>query len=154
MEMQKDRLEEFSTLICTAAKSLQRLKNKGMIPFGLGSTHTMCLRKLYESASGATRAELARSCDLDKAQISRIIAELAEKRYITVPETGGKTNYRQKIKLTEEGIAVAEEIYRMALRVNQFVSRDIPEEQLKNFYATFSLICDGLKSAEDAEELL
>ena len=148
MDLEKDRLEEFSILISAATKSLQKLKNKGMDPFGLGSTHTMCMRKLYRSPGGVTRAELARQCDMDKAQISRIIADLAEQNYINVPG-GDKKNYRQKIKLTEEGVRVTEEINRIVLRVNQFVSKDLSEEQLKTFYDTFARICDGLRSAED-----
>ena len=148
MDLEKDRLEEFSILISSAIKSLQKLKNKGMDPFGLGSTHTMCMRKLYRSPGGVTRAELARQCDMDKAQISRIIADLAEQNYINVPG-GDKKNYRQKIKLTEEGVRVTEEINRIVLRVNQFVSKDLSEEQLKTFYDTFTRICDGLRSAED-----
>lgn len=148
MDLAKDRLEEFSILISSATKSLQKLKNKGMDPFGLGSTHTMCMRKLYESPSGVTRAELARRCDMDKAQISRIIADLAERSYINAP-ADGRNNYRQKIKLTAEGICVTEEINRIVLRINQFVSKDLSEEQIKTFYDTFVMICDGLKRAED-----
>lgn len=148
MRVDKDRLEEFSTLIGSAAKSLQKIKNKGMFPYGLGSAHTSCMRKLYEAPSGVTRAELARLCDVDKAQITRIIADLVEKQYIDSP-VGSQSNYRRKIKLTEDGKRVVREINEIVLQMNQFVSGEIPQERIDIFYDTFTQICEGLKKAED-----
>ena len=148
MDFEKDRLEIFSTYLSSAAKSLQKIKNKGMIPYGLGSAHTICMRKIYDSKNGVTRAELARLCDVDKAQISRIIADLAEKQYIDCPDQT-KNNYRQKIKLTEDGIRVTQEINAIVLRMNHAVSGDISIEDLCHFYETFEKICEGLKRAED-----
>ncbi|MBQ8345789.1 MAG: hypothetical protein IJY42_05955 [Clostridia bacterium] len=146
--MDKDRLEDFSTLIGSATKSLQKIKNKGMFPYGLASAHTNCIRILYRMSGGVTRAELARLCDVDRAQITRIIAELAEKQYIDAP-SGERGSYRKKIKLTPEGVRIAEEINETVLYINRFVSGDIPEEQIGIFYATFRLICDRLKEAEE-----
>lgn len=118
-----------------------------MLPYGLSSTHTICIRRLYESPNGVTRAQLAKLCMIDKAQISRIVTELEEKGYLS--ESGeSKANYRAKLILTEEGIKTAAEINEIVLKINKFVSGEIPEENINIFYDTLQQICDNLKKAE------
>ena len=136
----------FSMHLGTAQKSLQKLKNKNMEPYGLGSAHTVCLCLLFEYPEGITKTEMTRLCGVDKAQISRVISELEEKHYVTTQKNG--SHYRQKYKLTEEGCEAAREIQSIIERINHFVSGEIPKEELLAFYATFSKICDNLKRAE------
>ena len=145
--MNKDRYEAFNNLIYGALKSMQKIKHKGMLPYGLSSTHTICMRRLYENPSGITRAQLAKLCMIDKAQISRIVTELEEKGYLT--ESGeNRANYRAKLTLTDEGAQTAAEINEIVLKINTFVSGDIPEENINIFYDTLQQICDNLKKAE------
>lgn len=143
----RDRFEDFSTLIGSAMKSLQKIKNHGMEPYGLGSTHTLCLKRLNASADGLTRKELALECEIDKAQISRLIAELIEKGYVR--EKSETVGYKNKIILTESGKKVADEIEQKVRKVLKYVSGDIPPEQLDILYKTLETICDNLKRAEE-----
>ena len=145
--MEKDRFDQFSHYTSCATKSINKLKIMGMIPFGLTGAHTMCLRHLYNSPDGLTRTKLVRLCDIDKAQVSRIINDLCAKGYVIETENEN-INYRKRLKLTPMGKDTTEEINRKILRVNDFVSGDIPEEQLKNFYQTLDQICEKLKLAE------
>ncbi|MBE6550174.1 MAG: MarR family transcriptional regulator [Ruminococcaceae bacterium] len=143
----RDRFEDFSTLIGSAMKSLQKIKNHGMEPYGLGSTHTLCLKRLNASPEGLTRKELAIECEIDKAQISRLIGELSEKGYVRdKTETAG---YRNKIVLTESGKKVADEVEQKVRKVLEYVSGDIPPEQITVLYKTLETICENLKRAED-----
>ena len=119
-----------------------------MLPFGLTSSHTICMRKLYEKRDGVTRTQLTKLCAVDKAQISRIIETLTEKGY-AVEKRGAQANYRSKIMLTEEGIRVTEEINDIVIRINEYVSGNIPENDIIIFYETFNKICDNLKKAEE-----
>ena len=146
--MERDRFEVFYSLIGSATKSIHRLKSKGMLPFGLTSAHTICMRKLFEKKSGVTRTELANLCAVDKAQISRIIGELTEKGYV-VEKSGAHANYRSKLMLTEQGVNVTKEINDIVIRVNSFVSGDIPDKDIDTFYEVFNKICEGLKNAEE-----
>ena len=148
MFLEKDRFEVFYNLIGSATKSIHRLKNKGMHPFGLTSAHTICLRKLYEKPEGVTRTQLAKLCVVDKAQITRIIGELTDNGF-AIEKKSARANYRSKLMLTEEGKRVTEEINNIVLRINDFVSGDIPEEDIEKFYETFNRICDNLKKAEE-----
>lgn len=143
----RDRFEDFSNLIGSAMKSLQKIKNHGMEPYGLGSTHTLCLKRLNASPEGLTRKELSLECEIDKAQISRLIAELGEKGYVRdKSETAG---YRNKIVLTESGKKIADEIEQKVRKVLEYVSGDIQKEQITIFYKTLGTICENLKRAEE-----
>ena len=149
--MNEDRFDKFNHLTSSAIKSIYRLKVMGMLPFGLTAAHTMCLRHLYNYPEGITRTKLVRLCDIDKAQISRIINDLCAKGYVVETENEN-INYRKRLKLSPLGKDTTEEINRKVLRVNEFVSEDIPDEQLKNFYDTLNTICEKLKLAESELE--
>ena len=143
----RDRFADFSSLIYNASKSLHRLKTRGMKAYGLGSTHTFCLRTLNGCKDGMTRTQLASACSVDKAQISRLVSELAEMGYLVEESKGA--GYRKKIFLTERGRTVATGIDDMVDRVLYYVSGNIPEEAIEQMYQTLGLICDTLKRAEE-----
>ncbi len=145
--MEKDRFDKFYSMTYCALKSIQKLKSKHMALYGLTSAHTMCLRHLNASPEGLTRTRLAKLCDIDKAQISRIVSELCSKGYITEPDSEN-INYRKRLKLTPLGKDTAEQINRIVAEINSFVSDDISEEELTSFYHTLELICSKLKQAE------
>lgn len=142
--MERDRLEAFTTLVTNASRSITKIKHRGMEGYGLGSTHTVCLRKLYAASEGLTRTQLANVCELDKAQISRIIGELSDKGYVVSPQSG----YKCRIRLSDSGRRVTEEINKLVLDINGFVSGEIPQEDIEAFYRVFTRICEGLKMAE------
>ena len=102
IKLEADRFDKFYSTTCAILKSIQKLKSKYMVHYGLSSAHTMCLRHLYKSPEGLTRTKLANLCDIDKAQISRIVNELCSKGYITEPESEN-VNYRKRLKLTPLG---------------------------------------------------
>jgi DNA-binding MarR family transcriptional regulator len=108
----------------------------------------MCIRYLDASPDGLTRMELAEMCDIDKAQISRTVNELCAKGYLTETENESN-NYRKRLKLTPMGKDTADEINKAIAEIHSFVSDDLSEEQLMNFYSTFDLICLRLKQAEE-----
>ena len=139
--------EAFNALLGNTMKSLEHLKAKGMGEYGLSGTHTLCLRNLYEAPEGLTRTELSVRCGVDRAQITRVIGELLSKGIVF--EVGGRSNYRKKCVLTEEGRRTASEIDALVKKINSFVSGDIPPERLQSFYETLREICENLKRAEE-----
>ena len=144
--MERDRLETFMTHIMGASRSITKLKARGMASYNLGSTHTACLRVLFKSRNGLTRTQLAKKCELDKSQISRIINELVEKGCVN--ESDEVTSYKRKITLTEEGARITAEINKLVLDINDIVSGEIPPEDIETFYKVFDTICSNLKQAE------
>jgi DNA-binding MarR family transcriptional regulator len=87
-------------------------------------------------------------CDIDKAQISRIVNELCSKGYITEPDNEN-INYRKRLKLTPLGKDTAQGINEAIAQIHSFVSSDIPTDQIASFYSTLDLICTKLKQAEN-----
>ena len=146
--MEQDRFDNFYYHASCALKSIQKLKNKAMIPIGLASAHTMCLRHLYAAPDGLTRTRLVHLCDIDKAQVSRIINELCARGYVIETEDES-INYKKRLKLTPMGKDIAEEINVLVLRVNTYVSKDFTEEEITTFYRVFDVICERLKESED-----
>ena len=145
--MERDRLDQFMNMTTSAARSITKIKHKKMAKYGLGSTHTTCLRRLYTAENGLTRTQLASQCDLDKAQITRIIADLSKKGCI-VEESKG-SGYRKRIFLTDEGREITREIFKVTLELNEYVSGNILQEDIDHFYKVFEKICSGLKQAEE-----
>ncbi len=144
--MEQDRLETFMAHVIGASRSITKIKARGMSNYNLGSTHTACLRVLYKSKNGLTRTQLAKKCELDKSQISRIINELEEKGYVI--ESAEPTAYKRKITLTEEGMSITDEINKLVLDINGAVSGEISSDDIKTFYRVFDTICTNLKNAE------
>lgn len=144
--MEHDRLDEFMTLVVGASRSVTKLKGSYMSNYNLGSTHTMCLRSLNVSQGGLTRTQLAECCELDKAQVSRIVNELLEKEYVY--ESTEKSNYKKRVILTDKGKTIVREIDRIVLDINNFVSGSIPDKEIEIFYKVFKKICFNLKTAE------
>ena len=139
--------ETFSSMIGGATKSIEKIKNRKMSEYGLTGTHTICMRRLYDSFEGLTRTELAGYCAVDRAQITRVIGELLVKGYVR--EVGNGSRYRKRCALTERGREVTAEINDLVKRIHSHVSGEIPKEQLAIFYETLERICENLRSAED-----
>ena len=148
LKLEQDRFDHFYHLLSGSLKSIQKLKVLGMLPFGLTGAHTMCLRHLYNSPDGLTRSEIVSLCDIDKAQVSRVINELCAKGYVL--ETDGENiNYKKRLKLTPIGKDTTEKINGLVRDISCFVSSDIPEEELSIFYKTLEAISQRLESAQD-----
>ena len=137
-------------LVTGASRSITKIKTKYMASYGLGSTHTACMRKLYAAPDGITRTQLADLCELDKAQVTRIVNELVKNGYAV--EVGRGSGYKRHVILTEEGKKATAEINAIILDFNKYVSENIPSEDLSTFYKVFGEICANLKSAEGFPE--
>ena len=142
-----DSFERFAQMLSNATKSLYRLKSRCMSKYGLSSTHTACLRKLYENANGLTKSEIADSCEIDKAQITRIMGELIAKNYVV--DDASKKTYNRKFFLTDEGRKITEEINGTVDNVVRFVNDGILKEDVEHFYTVFGAINKKLKDSEE-----
>ena len=78
--MTKRGFDRFSSLINNISKGLLKLKLSVMRDYGLGSAHTACLRLLYNNVDGLTQNEISKKSEVDKAQTSRVLSELLEKK--------------------------------------------------------------------------
>ena len=142
-----DSFERFAQMISSATKSLYRLKSRCMSKYGLSSTHTVCLRKLYENPDGLTKSEIADSCEIDKAQITRIIGELIAKNY--VEDDLSEKTYNRRFFLTQSGRKITEEVNKTVDDIVKYVNGGIPKEDVEHFYAVFGEINKKLRDSEE-----
>ena len=142
-----ENFERFAQMLSSASKSIFRLKSKCMSKYGLSSTHTLCLRALYENTEGLTKSEISEICEIDKAQTTRIMSELVDNKYV-VSDTTGKA-YNRKFALTELGVKITEEINETVAEIVKYVDEGIPKEDIEHFYSVFEAINKKLKSSEE-----
>lgn len=143
--MYAERFREFSGLVSRAEKALQRVKTENVKDYGLRGVHVSCLLALHERPEGLTATELASVCGVDRAQISRVTAELRGLDLVCEASPGPRRRYRGALKLTEEGRAAAAEMAGIVDEKLQRVSGDIPPEELTVFYRVFGAIVERLE---------
>ena len=139
------RFQSFVSGITICYKYIQRIKSVEMTEFGLKGTHVMCLYFLRQNPEGLTAAQLCQLCMEDKAAISRTLAVLNEKEYIS---TEGK-KYRASIRLTEKGIDVTDKI---ELLIGEWVGcggDGLSEEDRETFYRSLEHISSNLHARLD-----
>lgn len=143
--MYAERFREFSGLVSRAEKALQRVKTENVKDYGLRGVHVSCLLALHERPEGLTATELASVCGVDRAQISRVTAELRGLDLVCEASPGPRRRYRGALELTEEGRAAAAEMAGIVDEKLQRVSGDIPPEELTVFYRVFGDIVERLE---------
>ncbi|MBE6556097.1 MAG: MarR family transcriptional regulator [Ruminococcaceae bacterium] len=140
--MRTNRFEIFSTSIAQLIKSVQYLKGQKMAQYGLKGTNALCLCQILESDGGLSATELARQGEIDKAQVSRCMAELMERGFVYRDDQNGR-RYKQKYRLTPTGLTVAEDVNACIQEIQNAVSKNIPASDLDIFYKTLYKLCDN-----------
>ena len=125
--------------------------------YGLKGRSAAVLCRIFEQGGGMSATALVKACEVDKAQISRCLAELCEKGFV-VREGTGEHRYKQNYVLTASGMAAAGDISRAFADIEQTVSKNIPPRELEGFYRTLYRLCDNfdallLKYIEDSKHL-
>ena len=73
------RYDRFTTMIAALYQNIQKVKMLEMENFDLRTIHATCLHHFSQHPSGLTLKELTELCEVDKAAMSRCVAELQEK---------------------------------------------------------------------------
>ena len=143
--MIQNRFELFTTAITQISRSLQKIKNKEMLPLGLRGAHVMYLFYLQQNKEGLTIAELSSLCEVDKGAVSRSIAELERRGYVLSPEAKEKRKYRAKITLSEAGKTLTQKIDAIIDDMVDKASVGLGEEERAVFYKSLHLIAKNLQ---------
>ena len=131
------------------AKNIKRLADKKMEPYGLRSSHVMCILQLAKSENGLSSAELSDACGVDKAFISRITTELTEKNYIV--RSGALGKYKMKFVLTDEGLEIFDIIQGYLCEFIGFIDKNTATRKLEIFYEVLASIDERLAQIIDTE---
>ena len=142
--MEEIRFEKFALLIDGVQKSIQRFKTNIAPVLGVKSVHVLWIYELFIHPEGLTSAELAVKSNIDPSLVSRELASLKRRGYITREVTSGKRNYNSRIMLTDSGRELAKRIYTTALEIQKSVSAGCTAEELKVFYAVLERLHENL----------
>ncbi|MBE6630789.1 MAG: MarR family transcriptional regulator [Ruminococcaceae bacterium] len=143
--MKNYQFDFFTTGASYLVKSIQRIKSKKMAQYDLKGTTTLCLCKISNSAEGMTAGELAEKCEIDKAQVSRCMAELMAKEYVYRDVLEGHC-YRQKYRLTDAGEKIADDIMATMSETQQIIYNGLSTEEVTSFYQVMEKICTNVKN--------
>lgn len=139
-----ERFERFSLSLFELSRCWHRLATEEMRRHGLRSSHATYLTTLLRCEEGLTAPELGRLCGRDKSDVSRMIAILLERGFVTKEEVDGSL-YRGRLKLTETGRTAAEQVCRRASLAVEMAGRDLTEAQRAVFYEALTSITANLK---------
>ena len=142
------RFETFVTAITQINRCIQKLKSQEMADFGLKGTHVMCLFQLRQHPEGLTSAQLAQSCEEDKAAISRALSELRQRELVTTPPSEGR-HYRTALTLTEQGRAITRQMDEKIMHIVAAAAQGYTKEERVVFYRVLLQISENLQASCD-----
>ena len=140
--MKSNNFEIFSTGVSHLIKSIQQLKSRKMAEYGLKGTTALCLCQIFESETGLSAGELSERGEIDKAQVSRCMAELTEKGFVFRDARDGK-QYRQKYCLTQKGKEVARDIVQSTSAIQARIRENVSDADMAIFYRVLDVLCDN-----------
>ena len=139
------RFEQFNASIYGIYRDILKIERAAMVKHGLKGSYALYLSAIARHPDGLTSTQLCEICDKDKAAISRVISELEQKGLIK-RVTQNSTYYRARLKLTDEGQRVANEVAHLAqLAVNQ-ATQGMDEENRRIMYECLGLIAANLRA--------
>lgn len=138
------RFEHFSASISGISRYIQKIERTEMEKYGLKGASAQCLLAMQRYPDGITAARLCEVCDKDKAAISRILAELEEKKMVCRDDVG-PIRYRAMLKLTELGMEAAEHVEQKAKQAVEEAGAGLTDEQRSVMYAALDLIAGNLQ---------
>lgn len=133
------RFERFTLAIFEISRCWHRLAEEELSVYGLKGSHAIYLTVMSRYEDGIAGPQLCELCGRDKSDLSRSLAILQEKGFVT-KELVNRSLYRGLLRLTREGRAVAEQICQRASLAVELAGGDLPEETRETFYqALFSI---------------
>lgn len=142
--MDSERFSPFVLFIERISKNIKRVADINMEPYGLRSSHVMCILQLAKNEGGLSSTALADACGVDKAFISRITCELMEKKYIMKDEENATGKYKTKFVLTDDGKRINQIIVGILEDCFQTVDSRLTQRELNVFYNVLEKVDRGI----------
>lgn len=142
--MDSERFSPFVLYIERISKNIKRIADIKMEPYGLRSSHVMCILQLAKNEGGLSSSALAEACGVDKAFISRITNELMDKEYIKKDEENAVGIYKTKLILTEKGKEINKIIVGILEECFLTVDARLTQKKLGVFYDVLEKVDNGI----------
>ena len=138
------RFEQFSFTISNIYRSIQKIEREEMDRYGLKGVYAQYLIALKRFPQGLTAAMLCEICDLDKAAVSRAVAEMVQKGLVE-RDASNPSGYRAKLCLTDAGQEAAEYVNRRAQQAVEAAGCDLNDADRRVLYASLESISAHLQ---------
>ena len=125
---------------------MQRLRAQFAQMSGVSSVHLFWLYLLREYPEGLAASRLAELSNIDRSLVSRQLKPLLARGLVQTGEQTGKRRYGWKIRLTDSGRTLAEQIAREALSIQNRAGRGILPEELAVFYRVLGALNQNFSS--------
>lgn len=139
------RFARFSQVIFEIWRSWHKIAGDELEKHGLKGVYIVYLQAMQRYADGITSSELGKICYKDKADVSRAIMAMEGKGLVR-REAVGKSIYRARLFLTEEGKAFAEEINQRANLAVELGGGGLSDEQREMMYEALERISYNLRT--------
>lgn len=139
------RYEQFSFAISNIYRSIQKIEREEMDRYGLKGIYAQYLVALERFPKGLTAAQLCEICDLDKAAVSRTVAEMA-RRGLLERDAENATGYRAKLCLTEDGHKAAAYVNERAQQAVEAAGCDLTDDARMVLYTALESISARLQT--------
>ena len=139
-----ERFEQFSYLIFEISRYWHKLASEEMERHGLKGQHSVYLMALERNPGGVTAPQLCEICRKDKADISRSMA-IMERMGLVTRESIHQNLYRSVFKLTESGMALADQVRKRATLAVKLAGKDLTEDARSIVYKSLDLIANNLR---------
>ena len=136
-----DRFETFSLALFNMSRYWNRLAAEEMEKYDLRGPHAIYLVTIWQSREAVTAARLCELCGRDKADVSRAVSLMEQKGLLT--REGA--NYRAVLRLTEAGVAAAQQVSRRAAVAVEQAGRGFSAEARSTFYQVLETITGNLR---------
>lgn len=124
---------------------VQNFKSQKMSEYGLKGSTAQSICCIASSENGLNASEISDRMQIDKAQVSRCMAELVDKGLVFHDEQEGK-QYRQKYCLTQKGREVAADISRSSCMLYKQLCAGVEEKDMENFFCVLEMLCQNALS--------
>lgn len=139
-----ERFERFSLSVFEIARCWRKLAAEELAPYGLKGGHAIYLTTLYRCEEGATGPMLCELCGRDKSEVSRAVAVLQAKGFVT-KEAVNRSLYRGLFKLTDQGRAAAEQLNSRASLAVDLAGGGLTEQARRAFDRALCIITANLR---------
>ena len=137
--MKNRSVDLYTTVLSRVLKKIHLAKSQLMAQYDLKNTTATCLCELWNAPEGLIASELSQLCEMDKAQVSRCIAELVEKGFVYRDSREGQC-YRQRHFLTESGKQIANKIVKETEEAKNRMLQGLTAEQVESFCRVIDVI--------------
>lgn len=131
----------FTGLISDINRNIRRIKTEIMLEHDLKCPHVSTIYYLYVDKA-LTLKELCEKCNEDKGAISRCVKSLEKEGLVDTAMVNKK--YKNKLKLTEKGKSIGEDIAKKINVAIQKGTEGLTEDDKDSLYSSLKIICDNL----------